>query len=132
MLSEGEEEECRPLSWQSRGETRKSWRTSSRDHLQGNGVPSPVVGQIGVIRCVLLLHADYQTEARLNWASLHWALLAACAICCCRCHVHQRKTSRAVCVCKRERGIEERNVCIDVQSSLSLPSLFLLALHCSS
>ena len=36
-----------------------TWRTSFfRDLLQGDGVPSPVVGQIGVGARVLLLHVD--------------------------------------------------------------------------
>ena len=43
-----------------------TWRTSFRDLLQGDGVPSPVVGQIGVGRCVLLLHVDSWDEARLK------------------------------------------------------------------
>lgn len=40
------------------GDKRGKWRTSLRDLLQGDGVPSPVVGQIGVGRWVLLLHVD--------------------------------------------------------------------------
>lgn len=37
---------------------KKGLHTSFRDLLQGDGVPSPVVGQIRVGRRVLLLHVD--------------------------------------------------------------------------
>lgn len=98
--------------------------TSSRDLLQGDGVTSPVVRQIGIGRRVLLLHVDSLDEAKLNRAQFHYAMLAACAIRCSRCHVYQRRTNGAV----RER--ESARVCLSgktclcvLESAHSPPSL---------
>lgn len=45
--------------WREGGEGAEGmWRTSSRDLLQGDGVPSPVIRQIRIGRRVLLLHVD--------------------------------------------------------------------------
>lgn len=84
--------------------------TSSRDLLQGDGVTSPVVRQIGIGRRVLLLHVDSLDEAKLNRAQFHYAMLAACAVRCSRCHVYQRRTSGAVCERERACLFERKNV----------------------
>lgn len=134
MHSSVQAEGGRPMLSQQRYKRRESRGrrvvTSSRDLLQGDGVTSPVVRQIGIGRRVLLLHVDSLDEAKLNRAQFHYAMLAACAIRCSRCHVYQRRTNGAVWERERACLFERKNVpvCVRERAQPSLPSfLFLLA-----
>lgn len=139
MHSSVQAEGGRPMLSQQRYKRRESRGrrvvTSSRDLLQGDGVTSPVVRQIGIGRRVLLLHVDSLDEAKLNRAQFHYAMLAACAIRCSRCHVYQRRTNGAVCERERACLFERKNVpvCVRERAQPSLPSFSSsLAPHCSS
>lgn len=141
MHSSVQAEGGRPMLSQQRYKRRESRGrgrrvvTSSRDLLQGDGVTSPVVRQIGIGRRVLLLHVDSLDEAKLNRAQFHYAMLAACAIRCSRCHVYQRRTNGAVWERERACLFERKNVpvCVRERAQSSLPSFSSsLALHCSS